>query len=181
MINSFRNNFGNYLLRKQLRTVYRNRSMVNLAHAKRIGILYSLISPSDYKDVESFVMLLQKEHKEVKALGYVQDKEMVSQFLPKLSYDFFSQQELNWYHKPMNTRVNDFISTEYDLLIDLTREDDLPLKFIAGLSRARCKVGKFSEKNNSYYDLMIKADPSISVSEFIKQIQHYLTIIQQHE
>ncbi len=155
--------------------------MVNLAHAKSIGILYPLFTLPDYNDVELFVTSLQKEHKDVKALGYLQHKELVNRFLPKLSYDFFSQQELNWYHKPINTKVNDFIHTEYDLLIDLTLEDNLPLKFIAGLSRARCKVGRYNEKNNRYYDLMIKVDGPQRLPEFIEQIRHYLTIIQQHE
>ncbi|MBN1199169.1 MAG: hypothetical protein JXA23_07440 [Bacteroidales bacterium] len=155
--------------------------MVNLASAKSIGILYALIAPPDYTEVETFVSDLQKEHKEVKALGFVQHKEMVNRFLPKLSYDFFSQQEVNWYCKPMNNKVDDFITTEFDLLLDLTMEDFLPLKFVTGLSRARCKVGRFTEENNRYYDLMIKVESFQRLPELIKQIKHYLTIIQQHE
>ncbi|MBE0647713.1 MAG: hypothetical protein IH596_08015 [Bacteroidales bacterium] len=159
----------------------RNRFMFNLAGAKRIGIIYPIFTPSDYNEVEAFVSELQKERKEVKALGYLPHKEMVSHFIPRLSYDFFSQEEVNWYFMPTSARVSDFIRTDFDLLIDLTLEDNLSLKFIAGLSQARCKVGRFSETNNRYYDLMIKVDAPLPLTEFIKQIQHYLTIIQQHE
>jgi len=176
-----RTSIGNFLLKRESVSVDRNRSMVNLAGAKTIGILYPLFTLPDYNEVEIFVSNLQKDHKEVKALGYLQFKEMVNRFLPKLSYDFFSQQEVNWYFKPTNGKVNDFIKTEFDLLIDLTMEDHLPLKFVAGLSRARCKVGRFSEEKTTHYDLMIKVDAPQRLAEFIKQIRHYLTIIQQHE
>lgn len=181
MFNRLRYHIGNYLLRRDAAGVIRNRSMVNLAAAKSIGILYSLLTPPDYAEIEILVSNLQKEHKEVKALGFVRHKEMVNRFLPKLSYDFFSQQEVNWYFKPMNDKVTNFISTEFDLLLDLTMEDFLPLKFVAGLSRARCKVGRFSEDNNRYYDLMIKVEAPQRLPELIRQIKHYLTIIQQHE
>jgi len=181
MLNSLWNSIGNYFLKRESSGIKRNRSMVDLVHAKSIGILYPLFALPDYTDIELFVTSLQKDHKDVKALGYLQHKEMITRFLPKLSYDFFSHQDLNWYNKPVNAKVNDFIHTEFDLLIDLTMEDIFPLKFIAGLSRARCKVGRYKEENNRYYDLMIKVDGPLRLPELIGQIRHYLTIIQQHE
>ena len=181
MLKSLWTSIGNYILKREAATVSRSRAMVNLAHAKSIGILYPLFTLPDYNDIELFVTELQKGHKDVKALGYLQHKDMVTRFLPKLSYDFFSHQDLNWYHKPVNAKVNDFIYTEFDLLIDLTMEDNLPLRFIAGLSRARCKVGRYKDGNNRYYDLMIKVDGPLRLPDFIEQIRHYLTIIQQHE
>lgn len=181
MLTSLRTRIGNRFLRRESASVNRNPSMVNLAGAKSIGILYPLFTLTEYNEVEAFVADLQKEHKEVKAMGYLQHKELVSRFLPKLSYDFFSKQEVNWFFKPMNARVNDFILTRFDLLIDLSLEDHLPLKFIAGLSLARCKVGRFSEESTIYYDLMIKTAPLQRLPEFITQIKHYLTIIKQHE
>ncbi|NQV03365.1 MAG: hypothetical protein HQ542_12010 [Bacteroidia bacterium] len=181
MLTSFRTSIGNYLLKRESAKVSRNRSMINLSGAKSIGILYALFDIPDYNQVRAFVSELQKQHKEVKALGYLQHKEMVSRFLPKLSYDFFSQQEVSWYFKPGNIKVDDFIQREFDLLINLTMEDHLPLKFVAGLSRARCKVGRFSDESAKYYDLMIKIDTPQSLQEFITQVRHYLTIIQQHE
>ncbi|MBL7139072.1 MAG: hypothetical protein ISS17_09890 [Bacteroidales bacterium] len=181
MLTSPRTSIGNYLLKRESGKVNRNRSMINLSGAKTIGILYPLFAIPDYKQVEAFVSELQQQHKEVKALGYLQYKELISRFLPKLAYDFFSQQQVNWYYKPVNKKVHDFIRRDFDLLIDLTMEEHLPLKFIAGLSRARCKVGRFSEENAKFYDLMIKIDPPQRLQEFISQVRHYLTIIRQHE
>jgi len=155
--------------------------MVNLTHAKSIGIVYQLFDVPDYNQVMEFVTQLQHDHKEVKALGFVQHKNLINRFLPKLSYDFFSLNNINWYNKPVSDRVQDFISREFDLLIDLTLNEHLPLKYIIGLSKARCKVGRFSNENARYYDLMIKIQPMTAWREYISQVKHYLTIIKTDE
>ncbi len=181
MLTSFRNRIGNYLLKRESATVRRNLRMVNLTHAKSIGIVYQLFDVPDYNQVMEFVTQLQHDHKEVKALGFVQHKNLINRFLPKLSYDFFSLNNINWYNKPVSDRVQDFISREFDLLIDLTLNEHLPLKYIIGLSKARCKVGRFSNENARYYDLMIKIQPMTAWREYISQVKHYLTIIKTDE
>lgn len=181
MFHGIRTAVGNMILKKETSLLVRKRSMENLVTAKSIGILYPLVVVPDYNQVEKFVSELQHQHKEVKALGFVQYKEMANRFLPKLSYDFFSRKQINWYYKPVSDKVRDFILSDFDLLIDLTVEENLPLKFIAGLSHARCKVGRFSDANKQYYDVMIKISPVERLAGFITQVEHYLTIIKQHE
>jgi hypothetical protein len=151
--------------------------MTNLGDAKRIGILYTLNDVPDYERVSEFVSKLQGDHKEVKALGFVKNKNLIQRFLPKLSYDFFSNKDLTWFYKPIHTQVRDFIEKEFDLLIDLSLHDSFPLKYISGLSKAMCRVGKFSEENAEYYDLMIDLKPSMSSEDYLGQVQHYLTVI----
>jgi len=181
MLTSFRNRIGNFLLKRESAAVVRNLKMVNLSHAKSIGIVYPLFDVPDYNQVMEFVTQLQHDHIEVKALGFVQHKKLINRFLPKLSYDFFSSNNINWFSKPVNDRVQDFISREFDLLIDLTMHEHLPVKYVVGLSKARCKVGRFSHENARYYDLMIKIQPMTALREFILQIKHYLTIIHTDE
>jgi hypothetical protein len=172
---------GNYFLKEELLKTVRERKMTNLKEAKKIGILYTLDDVPEYETVAEFVSLLQHDHKEVKALGFVKNKNLVSRFLPKLSYDFFSRKDINWFFKPLHSRVKDFVEREFDILIDLSMNDNLPLKFISGLSLAHCRVGKFSEKNRICYDIMIDLSKPISLNEYILQIVHYLTVINNEE
>jgi len=155
--------------------------MVNLPEARRVGILYTLEDVPDYDRVSEFVTQLQQEHKEVKALGFVKSKSLVRRFLPKLSYDFFSRRDVTWFYRPIHDTVKDFMSKEFDLLIDLSLSDSFPLKYISGLSSAICRVGRFSEDNTPYYDLMIDIKPASSVDDYLSQIRHYLTIIKTNE
>jgi len=180
MLSAIRIRIGEYLLKRESETVIRQLKMVNLATAKTIGILYPLRDIADYNIVAEFVGSLQHDHKEVKALGFVDNKNLIKRFLPKLSYDFLSWNDLNWFYKPLSMKVRDFISQEFDLLIDLCLQDMLTMKYIVGLSRAHCKVGRYNEKNRTLLDLMIDPHPLVSLNEYISQISHYLTIINQH-
>lgn len=177
MFGGLRKRMGMYSFNKERSRLEPQRRMTNLQRAKRIGILYTLEEVPDYDKVSEFVAELQHEHKEVKALGFVKNKNLVSRFLPKLSFDFFSKKDLTWYYKPIHNTVRDFIEKDFDILINLSLQDSFPLKYICGLSRSLCKVGKFSEENVLYYDLMIDSKSTISFDEYLGQVKHYLTII----
>jgi hypothetical protein len=177
MFGNLRVKIGQYYFKKEKSKTGCHRQMTNLHDAQRIGILYTLDDVPDYDRVSEFVSRLQSDHKEVKALGFVKNKNLVQRFLPKLSYDFFSRRDLTWFYKPIHKQVRDFIEKEFDLLIDLSLHDNFPLKYIAGLSNALLRVGTFSEENSDYYDLMIDAKASMTTDEYLGQIQHYLTII----
>lgn len=171
---------GKYYFHKEASKFETSRKMTNLNDARRIGILYTLNEVPDYEAVSEFVSELQHDQKEVKALGFVRNKNLISRFLPKLSYDFFSKKDITWFCKPIHQQVKDFIEKEFDILIDLSVHDSFPLKYISGLSRALCRVGKFSEENVEYYDLMIEIKSNITLNEYLGYIKHYLTIINSH-
>ncbi|MCK9219112.1 MAG: hypothetical protein PHF97_05765 [Bacteroidales bacterium] len=180
MFRKIRIKIGQHYFKKEKSQSDRRTQMTNLQDAQRIGILYTLDEVPDYERVSEFVSQLQHDKKEVKALGFVKKKVLVHRFLPKLSYDFFSKRDLTWFYKPIHNQVKDFIEKEFDLLIDLSSRDNFPLKYIAGLSNALCRVGKFSEENADYYDFMIDMKPAMTTDDFLGQIRHYLTIINTH-
>ncbi len=180
MFEKLREKIGQYYFRKEQSRSPRPLQMTNLRDARRIGILYTLEDVPDYERVSEFVARLQGEQKEVKALGFVRNKNLVQRFLPKLSYDFFTRRDLTWFYKPIHRQVRDFIDKEFDLLIDLSLQDHFPLKYISGLSKALCRVGKFSEENTEYYDLMIDLKPTMTQEEYMGHVQHYLTVIKTH-
>jgi hypothetical protein len=78
---------------------------------------------------------------------------------------------------PGQAKVRDFIAKDFDLLIDLSLKDSLPLKYIAGMSMSLCRIGRFSEKNTECYDFMIDIPPVATLKEFIRQVTHYLNLI----
>ncbi len=180
MFGKLRKRIGQYYYRKENAGNGRQCQLTNLQDARKIGILYTVEDVNDYERVAEFVTALQEEQKEVKALGFVKNKNLIERFLPKLSFDFFSKKDLTWFYKPIHTQVKDFIDKEFDLVIDLSLKDSFPIKYIAGLSNALCRVGKFSEENSDYYDLMIDVKPSMTTEDYFGNIRHYLTVINQN-
>ena len=177
MLNNIRTFVGKYFLKTELSRIHCQRKMINIKDARRIGILFTLDDVPGYETVSGFVSSLQHDHKEVKALGFVKNKLLADRFLPKLSFDFFSNKDINWFFKPIHGKVRDFMEKDFDILIDLSLKDSLPLKFISGMSMAHCRVGRYSLENAACYDLMIDLKKPLSLNEYILQIKHYLTVI----
>jgi hypothetical protein len=181
MFGRLREKIGQYYLNKKMSETRVHHDLVSLPSARKVGILYVLEDVPDYERVSQFVALLQQENKEVKALGFVRRKNLIERFLPKLSFDFFSLRDLSWFYQPVRGKVKEFIEKEFDLLIDLSISESFPLRYISGLSKAICRVGRFSEKHASCYDLMIAAKPAYNAEEYLQQVMHYLTIINSSE
>jgi hypothetical protein len=168
---------GNYFLNRELKRFSRNKKLINYRDIKNIGILYTLDSESTYNKVSVFVEKMRKDNKKLKALGFIKNKKISNKFLPKLSFDFFSENDLNWYKKLDNKYVKDFINKEFDLLINIDFDNIFPLKYITAKSKASLKTGLFNNQNSKYFDLMIKMDNDKDLDEFFNQVIHYLSVI----
>jgi hypothetical protein len=176
-IDNIRQSAGNFFLRKDIAKVRRNRQIVNMKNVKTIGIVYDASEEAAYTIVSNFVRAFQDEQKIVRTLGFVNYRRLPHYCFPKLSYDYFTRRDLNWVYKPVNIKVNEFVKEEFDVVIDLCMHDCFPVRYVVGLSRAKLKVGRFGEKYSGIYDFMLNVDNKISLEDFIKEITHYLNII----
>jgi len=176
-LENFRLQAGKYFFRKSLSKVARYPEITNLKDAKTIGIIYNATDEAKYPVVCDFVKYLQEKDKTVKALGFLNYKIVPHYCFPKLCYDYFTRKDLNWFLKPGNAFVNDFINNPFDLLIDLNLENNFPLLYVCSLSRAKYKVGKYSDENKALYDFMINEGDSVALEEYINHVVHYLKLI----
>ncbi|MBU2650630.1 MAG: hypothetical protein KKA81_06835 [Bacteroidetes bacterium] len=168
---------GNFYLNKDISSLERKKKVINLDSAGSVGISYFLESDEDYLEIAEFVDFLHKKGIRVKAIGYVKDKFLTNRYLPKLTYDFVYEKDLNWYGKPGGMYVREFLKNNFDVFIDLSRGDLYPLKYIAANSRAGLKVGRNIPSNRAIFDLMISQEEPFLLKPFIKEVTHYLTII----
>ena len=85
-------------------------------------------------------------------------------------------QDLNWYYKPQNYIIDNFIKKEYDILINLSDSSCIPIKYLVASSVARFKIGRF-EEGYEIYDLMIKLEKEKGKERLMEEIKHYLNLI----
>ncbi len=151
----------------------------NLADCGKIGIVYLATDEQAHGHVRNYVKRIKEEvgQHRIMVLGYHEAKELPTYLHPKLHFDAFTQKDLNWYRIPQGTTVKNFLAEEHDVLIDLTLEDRLPLQYIVAQSRARFKVGRLSETNKRFLDMMIDTAGSNSLSQFIVNVDKYLLMI----
>ena len=106
-----------------------------------------------------------------------------------LSFDFFDSRQLNWFYIPKATCVQDFVETDFDICINIASENVFPLKFIAGISRSRLKVGAYEKEmpGQKYkelaaiYDIMLLSGENHDQIAFLEQIHEYLSILNPKE
>lgn len=166
---------GDYVFKRDLKLNDRIREVHSFHSAKSIGILYDATDLEDMMMVSEFVNELFSQKKEVKALGYVNLQELTHRHMPMLQFDFFFIKDLNWYYKPQNYIISNFVEKDYDILINLCTSNCVPVKYLLASSRAKFKVGKFEEELK-IYDLMIDVKEQ-SLESLIKEVKHYLTLI----
>ncbi|MEJ6734880.1 MAG: hypothetical protein QNK67_04530 [Flavobacteriales bacterium] len=166
---------GDYFFKRDLKFNDRKRIVHNFQSAKSIGVLYDATDLKDMLMVSEFVNELFHSKKEIKALGFVNKNELSHNHIPMLQFDFFFLKDLNWFYKPQNYVINNFLEKDYDILINLCTQNCVPVKYLAGSSRAKFKVGKL-EDNTSVYDMMIDVKQN-SLETLIKEVKHYLNLI----
>ena len=111
-IEDLKTKIGQVVFQNQLKSNKRKKEICNLENAKSIGILYDATHEEQIQQIQPFVSYFFDLRKEVKALGYVNAKKLSYCHTPKLQYDFFYLKDLNWYKKPQNYIIDNFIKKE---------------------------------------------------------------------
>ena len=175
-IEDTKHKIGQWVFQRDLKTNKRLKEVCNLDDARSVGILYDATSESKIKQVKPFVDYFFNLKKDVKALGYVNSKQLAFHHTPKLQYDFFYQKDLNWYYKPQNYIIDNFVKKEYDILINLCDSNCIPIKYLVANSIAHFKIGQH-EDGYEIYDLMISLKEDKGMEKLMREIKHYINLI----
>lgn len=165
---------ANYTFKKQILESHNVRETVNFDAAKKIGLLYDATEPRNFEIIKEYVKDMRSRQKEVLALGYVDKKELPQNQFAQLGLDFFTRKNLNWQFFPNSLEVTNFIREPFDIVMNLSENSIFPLRYIAALSKARFRVGRFDQSSIPCYDMMIEATPDTDLKQFIRQAEDYL-------
>jgi hypothetical protein len=189
IIERIRSYGGNYSLNKGIASLTRHKKLIQIDSAASVGILFELKDDTVYYGIQKYFQKLQEKKVKVKALGFASNKIVTQKFLPVLSFDFFNSKQVNWFRIPKAQCAQDFIATDFDICINLASEDVFPLKYVAGLSKSRLKIGAYHSEMSDVkyrelgkiYDIMMMAEDEYSQVEFLDQIHEYLNMLNPKE
>jgi uncharacterized protein DUF6913 len=176
-LQNIRTRIGQYFLAKESAGASRARTIMNMDAAKSVGIIYSADNIEQVELVKEYIEFLRKKGKKVKSLGYFAQKELPGNVTTSIDQQCFTMKDINWYYKPLTNIIGSFVKEEYDLLLDLNITDKLPLIFVASQSKGKCKVGKYSKKNESLYDVMIETGHENTLKYFLRNIDTYMDML----
>lgn len=166
----------NKMQQEHLRLV-RDRKPHSLESARYIALLYHIDNEDSYKKVEELVKLLNDRNIKVKVACYSDQKIIPHYFIPRLMQDILTSKDLNWYKFPVKPFVKDFLTEEFDILIDFSLSEHIPLLYLSANAKAGIKIGKFDENHQDYFDLMIDLPGDATLEFFISQVMYYFNKI----
>ncbi len=176
IINKVREKFSDIFFKKQYKKTHRKVGKFNFETSKNIGIVFLVEDAKSNATVDSFIEYLVKLNKNVTVLGYINKKEDLNHKLKYSHTLYYNYNETNWFYKPTVGKVDKFIKTEFDLLIDLSLKHTKPIFFVTGLSRAGFKLSHYEKDLEEYIDLMINIKGK-TIEFYIEQIKHYIKIV----
>jgi len=183
---------NNYLFKKRaqkyLSTTERERRFVNYNKAKTVLLLFESDSSEKNPLVRRMIYNLQRDGKKVVSWGFVNKKEMTSTILA--DFRILHIKEIDFFQKPSISNINALQDMEFDLMIDLSLTQVLPLEYLAMYAKASCKTG-LRKTELPIYDFVLDFDnlqPSEDPTEnpvdemyLFDQIIFYLKSIQTND
>ncbi|MEI7503670.1 MAG: hypothetical protein WCJ61_10340 [Paludibacter sp.] len=165
-MNKIKNYINNFLFKKRaqnyLSTSEREHRFVSYDKAKSVLILFE----SDYNEKNPFIrriiQSLQQDGKKVSAWGFIDKKEITSAILP--DFRILHHQQTDFFHKPDPAFFRELENLQFDLLIDLSLQLQLPLEYLAMYANAYCKTG-LKKTDLPIYDFMLDMESLKSATE----------------
>jgi hypothetical protein len=176
LFDNIKSNYATRRIRTESKGVVRQKIVSNIDDAKTIGICFPFTGNDDFDLLKKYVLYLRDLKKKVKAIGYYTTKEEPGVQYSKVDYDFFPKTSHNWFGKPTDHIVTNFIEEEFDILIDINTNNDTVLTYVAAMSKAKFKVGRLDEKD-WIHDLMFDSPADKGLKFFLRQVDTYLAMI----
>ena len=175
-MSNLRESIGKRVLKSRKKGLTRQVRVHNFNTARSAVLLFDTGNRESFQVIKDFRNFLEEKGIRCSAYGYVAEKEIPQEMLFWKSYSFITRNDLNWYRRPSGETVESFYAQDPDILFDLTSEVPLELQYLVQLSKARFKIGVFTEEENDY-DLMINLTGRTDVGYLTEQIEHYVSIL----
>ena len=162
-----------YFLNKYLAENKPNRrpQLVALQQARSIGVVCEITNEDSYKSIFNIFTRLQESGRNVKLIGYINEKEVPFYCLPQLTADYFCNKNLNWYGLPNVVQIQDFLKVDFDMLLDFNCHYHSPIKSILSLTHSKFIIGRTAECA-AQYDLFINCGECDNL-KFLESISIY--------
>ncbi len=176
--------FKLWFWQRKVRSVLRHataaRKTSGLSDAYRIGIYHAFRNAQEMESLLGFAARLTQAGKRVKVLTYVPAKTMPRPEAQEGFVSFFCKRDVDWRFFPrreINPRLEDFLTGDYDLLLDFSAEFHYTDVAVMAMCDACMKVGKFTPWNLKVNDLCLAPEAGENhVEGFIKALETYMPL-----
>ena len=146
-----------YFLKREISRIQRASRFHTWSDIKSVLLLFESELQEKNQDARNFIKTLQTEGKRVVACCYVNKKKAETATLE--NYIVLDRSRINWLERPKDEFVGQ-LKTNFDVIIDLTENDCLPLTYVLNMAKSDFRCGKDrGEVNNEMYDFVMAMPP----------------------
>ena len=157
----------NKKIKSRLKSSDRHVCFKNMVTARTAGIIWNVNDKIAYKNI---VKKLNKNKIKFRSICISNNK------LNKNQKNLVTCKDFNFSGTPKNKFVQNFLDTEFDILIDISLSSSIYAQIIRSFSMAHFKIG-WAPVKTDYFDMTIDISKNPESQYLIKQICHYLNII----
>ncbi len=169
--------WANALLRRRIKKTFRNKKFNNIRNAHKIGIVWDGSYISDFKHIVSLYQSMQSNNIQVDIVCYYPGKILPDEYTALRYLTCFKRSDLSFFYLPDKDYLNDFISTPYEILIDINFKNQFPLRYITALSKAEFKIGAGQTIDSNILDMTLEISDKENIEFYLQQVEHYLKMI----
>jgi hypothetical protein len=145
------------LLKRNTKAFLKNnpalRSSLPYKQATNIGIIFTVEDKTKHDHIKDIVRKLEQEGKQVTVMSYLpKDKDNYG-FL----FDFFTEKDLSFWGSITSENALRFADIPFDFLFYFDVNANPMVMNIIARSKAKCRVGKYFEQGQEYFELMLEA------------------------
>ncbi len=132
------------------------RASMPYAQALNIGVIFTVEDKQKHEAVKEFVHQLERDGKKVQVLEFLPEKKNNHDF----KFDFFTINDLSFWGNLEAANALKFANTPFDYIFSVDKESNPLILHVLARSKAHCRIGKFSEADSPFFELMIEEDGS---------------------
>jgi hypothetical protein len=176
LFKNIREKIGLSKLRKRTKNKRRGKALFNFDTSANVGVIFKTESQLEFEHIRKFLLYLTEKNNKVIALCFIDNKKVDDFYLLRKGFNFFTRKDLNLFFIPQHPAVKDFMEKSFDVLIDLSIDENFPMHYISSLSNSKFKIGKLFPTRNCF-DLMIDTNKQNTVENLIENIKTYTSLI----
>jgi hypothetical protein len=176
LFKNIRYKIGLSILRRKSKDRRRKRALFNFENADSIGVVFKTNCHADFECVKKFLHYLSEKNSKIITICFVDNKKIEDFYLLRKGYNIFTLKDLNFFFIPDNSIVIEFIEKPFDILIDLSVDNNIPLHYISCLSKSKFRIGKLLSERNCM-DLMIDTENNNTIENLVENIKYYMSVI----
>ena len=158
----------NYKINKAQKKNSGIRRSIAYKEASYFGIIFHNNEQAKIDAAEKLSTLLKMDNKKVKNIAY--EHKSAIKHLP---YDTLTKENFDFFGGLSGKNALDFTSAEFDFLICLDNEPNGSVRCILANSKAKCRVGKYNEVNQTTYEMLL-VDKTNNYIKWVEELYHYL-------